>query len=175
MSHNIINSTRLELLSRNNYDTWRIQAEALLIKNDTWAYVSGEKPKPVILTDPATQTSSQTAYKSWIIEARKAKSDLILSINPSELKQIRGCKTSKDVWDKSESIYASKGSARKAILLKHLMLHKMPESGNVKDHLNDLFDAVDKLQAMNVEINGDRLASIILYNLLVVTIHLDVQ
>lgn len=45
------------------------------------------------------------------------------------------------------------------------MLHKMPESGNVKDHLNDLFDAVDKLQAMNVEINVDKLAIIILYNL----------
>lgn len=86
MSHNIINSTRLELLFRNNYDTWRIQAEALLIKNDTWAYVSGEKPKPVISTDPATRTFSQAAYESWIIEDRKAKSDLILSINPSELK-----------------------------------------------------------------------------------------
>jgi len=35
MAYNIINSIRLELLSENNYDTWRIQAEALLIKNDT--------------------------------------------------------------------------------------------------------------------------------------------
>lgn len=64
MSHNIINSTRLELLSRNNYDTWRIQAEALLVKNYTWAYVSGEKPKPVISTDHATRASSQAAYDS---------------------------------------------------------------------------------------------------------------
>jgi len=29
----------------------------------------------------------------------------------------------------------------------------MPESGEVKNHLNDLFDAVNKLQSMNVEIN----------------------
>lgn len=165
MAYSTINSTRLELLSKSNYDTWRIQAEALLIKNDTWAYVSGEKPRPDIPTDPGMRATSQTAYDTWVIEDRKAKSDIILSINPSELKQIKGCETSKDVWDKLESIYASKGPARKATLLKSLMLRKMPEGGDVKDHLNDLFDAVDKLQSMNVEINGDMLAIIILYSL----------
>lgn len=137
----------------------------MLIKNDTWAYVSGEKPKPVISADPATRATSQVTHDAWIGEDRKAKSDLILSISPSELKQIKGCETSKGVWDKLESIYASKGPARKATLLKSLMLNKMPEGGDVKDHLNDLFDAVDKLQSMNVEINGDMLAIIILYSL----------
>jgi hypothetical protein len=42
------NSTRFEMLNKSNYDTWKIQVEALLIKNDTWSYVSGEKPKPQI-------------------------------------------------------------------------------------------------------------------------------
>lgn len=165
MSHHTINATRLELLSKNNYDTWRIQVEALLIKNDTWAYVSGEKPKPVISTDSAARATSQATHTAWVVEDRKAKSNLILSISPSELKQVKGCETSKDVWDKLESIYASKGLARKATLLKGLMLNKMSEGDDVKDHLNDLFDAVDKLQSMNVEINGDMLAIIILYSL----------
>jgi hypothetical protein len=42
------NSTRFEILNKSNYDTWKIQVKALLIKNDTWSYeyVSGEKPKP---------------------------------------------------------------------------------------------------------------------------------
>lgn len=109
--------------------------------------------------------ATQTTYDAWVVEDRKAKSDLILSIHPSELRQIKGCDTSKDVWDKLESIYLSKGPARKATLLKNLMLRKMPEDEDVKDHLNDLFDAVDKLQSMNVEINGDMLAIIILYSL----------
>lgn len=39
---------RLEMLSRNNYDTWKIEAEALMIKNDTWAYVSGETQPPIV-------------------------------------------------------------------------------------------------------------------------------
>lgn len=134
--------------------------EALLIKNDTLAYVSGEKLKPAISAD-----SSRATYDTCVIEDRKAKSDLILSISPSELKQVKGCETSKDVWDKLKSVYVSKGPARKATLLKGLMLNKMPENGDVKDHLNNLFDAVDKLQSMNVELNGDMFAIIILHSL----------
>lgn len=43
MAANIGSSTRIELLSKDNYDTWCIQAEALLIKNDGWEYASGQK------------------------------------------------------------------------------------------------------------------------------------
>jgi len=117
---NVINSTRIETLSRDNYDTWCIQAEALLIKNDTWGYVSGEKPKPEVIGEGAERTASQAAYDRWVIEDRKAKSDIILSISPGELKNIRNCQTSREVWKKLESIYASKGPARKAALLKQL-------------------------------------------------------
>lgn len=45
---NIVNSTRIEMLNRNNYDTWSIQVEALLIKADLWEYVSGRKIKPEV-------------------------------------------------------------------------------------------------------------------------------
>ena len=44
-----LNLARVEALNKNNYDTWRMQAEALLVKNDYWQYVSGEKVKPEII------------------------------------------------------------------------------------------------------------------------------
>lgn len=69
---------RIELLSKENYDTWRLQVEALLTKNDLREYVSGEKVKPE-LSD------------------KKARSDLILSIQSSELSH-RGCETSRAIW-----------------------------------------------------------------------------
>lgn len=34
-------ATRIKLLLDDNYDHLKMQAKALLIKNDTWAYVSG--------------------------------------------------------------------------------------------------------------------------------------
>lgn len=136
---NIVHSTRIETLSRDNYDTWCIQAEALLIKNDTWGYVSGEKSKPEITGEGAERIASKTTYDRWVTEDRKAKSDIILSISPAELKNIRNCETSRDVWKKLESVYASRGPARKAALLKQLIQAKMPEDEDVRTHLMKFF------------------------------------
>jgi len=161
---NTINWTRLETLTKDNYDTWVIQVEALLIKNDNWWYVSGERPCPTSRSDHDDATT-RAAIEAWEIADRKAKYDLILAINPTELKQVRGCKTSKEVWDKLKSIYDSKGPARKATLLKRLIQTKMLEGGDVKGHVAQFFDAVDKLESMKVQINGDLLSIMLLYSL----------
>lgn len=58
--------------------------EALLIKNDTWGYVSGGKMKPKIVSGDAM---SREAAEKWETEDRKVKADIILCINPLELKQ----------------------------------------------------------------------------------------
>ena len=125
--------TRIEALGKDNYDTWKLQMQAVLIKNDAWAYVSGFLAQPTHVAGDAAPASATTESK--------AKSDIILSISPSELKQIKGCETSRDVWLKLESIYQSKGPARKATLLKQLTLQRMENSGDVRDHVRRFFDA----------------------------------
>ena len=163
MAEHATHATRLELLSRENYDTWRIQAEALLVKNDYWSYVSEDTPQPPA---PATGNEAATAaYKAWVKADQKAKANIILAIKPSELHSIRGCITSRDVWTKLESVYASKGPARKANLLKRLTQHKMEEGGDLKNHLAEFFETVDKLHGMEIEINGDLLSIMLLYSL----------
>lgn len=156
---NFSSVTRVELLGK---DTWKIQMEALFVRNDLWMYASGELKKPVLIEGDVT---SKSASEKWIREDNKARSDKILSISPSELKQVKGCSTSRDIWVKLQNIYQSKGPARKATLLKQLTLHQMDEDGDVRDHVNKFFDAVDKLQEMNVEINSDLLAIMLLYSL----------
>ncbi|KAK9751402.1 Zinc knuckle [Popillia japonica] len=153
---------RIDTLNKDNYDTWKMQLEALLIKNEKWIYVNGECTKPVVSTDDA---SSQTKLDAWIKDDSKAKSDIILSISPSELKQIKGCATSRDVWLKLESIYQSKGPARKATLLKQLTLHRMEENEDIRKHVSKFFDTVDKLEEMSIEVNPDLLAIMLLYSL----------
>jgi len=64
-----------------------------MTKNDTWGYVSGEKPRPDVDTGNA---ASRALLMMWIAQNKKTKSDLILSISP-ELQQIRGCVTSRDI------------------------------------------------------------------------------
>ena len=108
---------RIEPLGKNNYDPWCIQVKALLVKSDGWPYVSGKTPKP--------ESSAELA--KWELGDLKAQSDLILSISTSELRQIKDCKTSREIWLKLESTYNSKGPARKTALLKQLTLSKMKE------------------------------------------------
>lgn len=154
-----INSTRIELLTKHNYDTWVIQVEALLVKHDSWSYVNGDVVKPEI------NGEDRTSLDRWIAQDRKAKSDLILSISPTELKHIRNCSTSKEVWDKLKSVYASQGPMRKATLLEQLLLRKMNEDDDVRDYLSRFMDTVDKLSNMEVEINGDLLSIMLLHSL----------
>ena len=86
--------TRIETLNKENYDTWKMQMEALLIKNDAWSYVNGDTVKP----EPGENNANQRAMESWIKNDNKAKFGTILSISPSELKQSKG------VFDISRSL-----------------------------------------------------------------------
>jgi len=144
------------MLTKDNYDSWSMQVEALMTKNGTWKYASGELPAPVAAADDA-------AFRKWLQNDKQAKSDLILSISPSELQQVRGCDTSREVWQKLQGIYASKGPARKATLLKKLVIQKLSE--DVRDHMNRFFDSVDKLAVMDVDVNRELLSILLLYSL----------
>lgn len=109
--------------------------------------------------------SRKRAVKTWVKNDNKAKSDIILSIKPSKLKQLKGCVTSREVWLKLENMYLSKGLARKTILLKQLMLQCMEDGDDVREHVQKFFDIVDKLAEINVEINSELLAIMLLYRL----------
>lgn len=147
---------RIELLTKENYETWKIQVEALLTKNGTWPYVSGEIAKPNAAGDE---------LNNWKKEDRMAKSDLILSISSSQLKHIRNCETAREVWIKLESIYASQGPTRKATLLEQLLSQKMRDGDDVRDYLSRFMNIVDNLQQMNVNINGELLTIMLLHSL----------
>ena len=76
-------SARIELLNIDNFDSWKLQVKALLVKNDAWLYVKGLTPRPEPLEGDVTRTA---AIQAWDIADLKAQSDLILAISPSELK-----------------------------------------------------------------------------------------
>jgi len=146
--------TGIDKLNKSNYSTWRIQIEAVLVKNDHWGYVNGNISKP---EPPADQTK-------WIAKDAKAKADIILAMNPSELCHIKHCVTSNDVWIKLQSIYESKGPAKKASLLKQLLFKKMNHNENMAEHLNSFTDTVDKLNELDIKIADDLLTILILYS-----------
>lgn len=147
------NAVRIEPLNAHNYDTWKLQMKAILIKADLWNYVETEKA-------PATENEAK-----WISKDQKACAEIMLSIAPSELGLISKCATSNEMWNKLKSTFQSKGPARKATLLKRVALARMKEGDNTRDHLNDFFEAVGQLKEINVEIGDDLLAILLLYSL----------
>lgn len=150
---------RIELLNKSNYDTWELQMKAILVKNDLWEYTNGTIAKP-----ESTGTNA-AAISDWTKNDNKAMSDIILSIGPSELKQVKNCESSRAMWLKLQAIYQSSEPARKATLLKRLTLHRMADGSDVREHLCNFFDTVDKLADMNLDINPDLLTIMLLYSL----------
>ncbi|XP_076657790.1 uncharacterized protein LOC143361943 [Halictus rubicundus] len=155
MSHN----TQIDKLTKDNYDTWKEQMEAILTKNDLWCYVDGWKPKPAERENNADQIAN------WVRNDKKAKADIVLSLSASEICHVKNLQTSSDAWTALERVYASKGPAKRATLLKKLLFTRLTEDGSMADHLNKLFDIIDKLQQMDIPIANDLLTIVILYSM----------
>src|SRR5207249_7453826 len=121
--------------------------------------------KPVPANAAAPTPVELAAQQAWIQADLKAQSDLVLAMSPAELLQVKGSETSHVMWTKLHAIYESKGPARKASLLKTLILNKMQEQEETRAYLRRFFDVVDKLQEMELQINQELLAIILLYSL----------
>lgn len=143
-----MSATKIPPLGKDNYDTWAIHAQSLLTKNKQWKYVK---------TPPTDKPED-------IEEDEIAKAELLLMISASELKQVKNCKTTKEVWDTLKKTYASKGPARKASLLKELILLRLGNN-DIREHLNKFMDIVDKLKDLDIEINNELLTVMMLYSL----------
>ena len=150
------NQSNIQKLGKENYDTWKLQVEAILVKNDHWNFVIGTEQKP---------TTDEEKIAKWISTDQKAKADIILSMCPSELCHVKQCATSNEVWTKLQSVYASKGPAKKATLLKQLLFKKMSPTENMSEHINSFFGTIDKLLEMEVPIADDLQSILLLYSI----------
>lgn len=128
---------------------------ALMTKNKTWAYASGEKPEP--------QTAE--SLQAWKDEDDKAKADLYLAVGDAKLKQIRNCSTAREIWLKLEAIFESKGPVKKASLWKRLMSHRLGEGGDVQRHVDEFFDIVDKLSELSAQVSTELQSIMLLHSL----------
>lgn len=130
-----------------------------------WGYVSGDVPRPITVVGNGV-AAWLVAIREWTEQDLKARSDILLSISARELKHTRNCETSRELWEMLESTYAPKGPACMSMLFKQLLGRKMFEGGDVKEHIvRRVFEIVDKLAAMEVDINEKLLTIVLLQSL----------
>lgn len=79
------NVSRIKLLNENNYDTWKLQMQVVLIKADLWKYINGTLPKP------ESDEYERIDIKSWKRNDQKARSEIILPISATESLITRSC------------------------------------------------------------------------------------
>ena len=82
-------SSNIEKLNRENYDTWKMQMKAILVKDDLWEYVDGTISKP--------QAADEASL--WNKRDGKVQADIILAVSSSELCHVKHCKTSHEIWN----------------------------------------------------------------------------
>ncbi|CAK9827482.1 Retrovirus-related Pol polyprotein from transposon TNT 1-94 [Anthophora retusa] len=145
-------TVKIPPLSKDNYDTWKIHAKALLVKNGVWAYVCGKKKRP----------TNEAESIAWSEADEIAMSDIILTIGANQLKHVSGCNTSFDMWNKLKNMYESEGPTRKAMLLEELIHHKMEETQDMRDHVSKFFDTVNKLESMDINIPQEMIVILLL-------------
>lgn len=114
---NVSSMARIETLSKENWDTWKMQMKVWLVKNDA-VYNNGNSSKPVVIE------KSEKELELCLKNNAKAKSDIVLS---TDWKKIKSCTSSHVLWLKLKNIYESKVSARKATLPKQLTLQRLLE------------------------------------------------
>src|SRR6187399_2298329 len=104
-------SSKMDKLTRHNYDTWSVHMECLLTINDVWDIVKG------IELCPDDTVENRESVAQWNKRDKAARARLLLAISAPELNQIKGLVTSMQIWNKLESIFADRTPVGKMTLL----------------------------------------------------------
>ncbi|CAH2083649.1 unnamed protein product [Euphydryas editha] len=145
-SHQIFNLDKL--IGRENFTTWKFSVKTYLEHEDLWQCVEAKDNKPI-------DTSKDI----------KAKSKLILLLDPQNYVHVQSCKTAKEVWDSLQRAFDDNGLTRRVGLLKDLVNTTLESSGNVESYVNKIMTTAHKLRNIGFEVNDEWLGTLMLAGL----------
>ena len=137
---------------KSNFSLWRIKIRALLKQQGIWAPLAG--PKPADMTD--------AKYAS---QDEKAHSTILLSLSDEVLCEVADEETASGVWKKLEKLYMTKSLTNKLLLKQRLFSLRMKEGSALKDHLDALNSILMDLKNVDVKIDDEDAALILLVSL----------
>ncbi|GJY18729.1 retrovirus-related pol polyprotein from transposon TNT 1-94 [Tanacetum coccineum] len=137
---------------KGNFSLWRIKIRALLKQQGIWAPLAG--PKPADITD--------AKYNS---QDEKAHSTIFVSLSDEVLYEVADEETAVGVWKKVEKLYITKSLTNKLLLKQRLFSLRMKEVSALKDHLDALNSILMDLKNVEVKIDDEDVALILLVSL----------
>lgn len=142
-SHHVPQIERLK--GRDNYDDWKFAVQAYFEHEGLWKCVLG------------TETDAD--------KLTKAKSRIILLIEPSNYAHVKSAKTAKEAWDKLNAAFEDNGLNRKVGLLRILTTTKLNDSTSVDEYVNTIVNTAHKLKGIGMDISEEWIGTLLLSGL----------
>lgn len=115
-----------KLKGRENFIDWQFAVQAYLEHEGLWEVVEG-----TVKDDDNN---------------RKAKSKIILLVEPVNFIHIRGCETAKAIWDKLQDTFEDSGLYRRVSLIRQLTSTRLDNCNGMEDYVNKIISAAHKLR-----------------------------
>lgn len=131
--------------------------KSVLIHAELWPIVCGKYVK----NDDATVADSS----AFDAKDEKALASIILTMKPSQLNNVKHCKSSQEAWNRLKDIYQPQGPARKISLFKKLLYLRKSEGASIKDHINEFYAVSEQLIEIGVIVPEEMLTIILLSSL----------
>jgi len=125
---------RITKLNGTNYQTWTFKLALLLTKEDLWETTIRDPPDS--LTD------------DWRIKDRKARANIGLLLEDSQLHLVRKETTAKGMWTSLQRYHEKSTLSNKVSLLRRICNLKLPEGGNMERHIIQMQDLIDQLASL---------------------------
>ncbi|GJX75491.1 transposable element [Tanacetum coccineum] len=133
---------------KSNFSLWRVKVRALLKQQGIWA--------------PLAADMSDAKFNSL---DEKAHSTILLSLSDEVLYEVADEETAAGVWKKLEKLYMTKSLTNKLLLKQRLFSLRMKEGSTLKDHLDALNSILMDLKNVDVKIDDEDAALILLVSL----------
>ncbi|GBP67662.1 Probable RNA-directed DNA polymerase from transposon BS [Eumeta japonica] len=134
-----------KLTGRDNWTSWSFAVQAYLELDDLWECVQGTN------TDPKKE--------------KKAKSKLILLVDPINFIHIQDATTSKQIWENLSKAFQDSGLLRKVGLLRDLINTNLETSTSVEDYVNKIMSSAHKLRNIGFSVDDEWLGTLMLAGL----------
>lgn len=136
-----------------NYRDWAFQMQNVLIFENLWHFVTGERE---------TVDGEKFEQKS---REEKARARICLSVDKSCYAHIMQAKTAKDVWNVLEKAYDDTGLHRRLSCLRTLCSIKLEQFDTMETYVNKILSLADQLSSMKKPLDDEFLAAIMLQGL----------
>lgn len=134
-----------KLIGRENFSTWKFAVQTYLEHEELWKAVLGTE------TDAGKIT--------------KAKSKIILLLEPHNYVHVHNCTTAKQVWDNLEAAFDDSGLTRRVGLLRTLATTSLENFDTVEEYVNTIIMTAHRLTAIKFVVSEEWIGTFLLAGL----------